>query len=394
LVEQDLIAEGWGWVQVDRDRDWKVTQGCSRLEPEPVDAPEELLAELKKLEAEQLAIGEQIDATDDEDEIDRLNDRNNELETRLDDLADKIAAYARFAPDQMATAGCYAYIGNGGKLEVEKGLVRRQDTQKAAKAPNAAPDADEPAEKPKGLSQSLIDDLKAYRLGVAQAEIAKHPAIAFDLLVFRAAKGVLELRSGYDGPNVAFNREFGGNASKDARDFIREQMEPIAKALPRKWLEEENEDEQFVAFQKLTVEQKHALLAYAVAATLRPKLAPEEDDSLTAYDIALSQTGANVADHWRPTKDNYLSRVTKDHLLEIGKEIVSGERGETWARNNANAKKGDIATELHKMFADPERYGVPSEQLDRVKGWLPKGMAFGQPPEPKTAKSKKGKKAA
>ena len=165
LVEQELTAEGWGWVQVERERDWKATQGCSRLEAEPVDAPEGLLAELAKLEAEQLAVGEQLDAAEDDEEIDRLNDRNSELEEQLDKVADKIAAFAKFDPAQMATAGCYAYIGHDGELDIEKGLVRREDAKKAAKALDDESDDDQPEEKPKGIPESLKRDLEAYRLG-------------------------------------------------------------------------------------------------------------------------------------------------------------------------------------------------------------------------------------
>ncbi len=41
------------------------------------------------------------------------------------------------------------------------------------------------------MPETLRRDLAAYRLQVAQVEIARHPAIAFDLLVFQAASGML-----------------------------------------------------------------------------------------------------------------------------------------------------------------------------------------------------------
>ncbi len=37
---------------------------------------------------------------------------------------------------------------------------------------------------------------------------------------------------------------------------------------------------------------------------------------------------------------------------------------------------------------------MTQEQIERVKNWLPEGMAFRELPEPKPAKAKKGKKAA
>jgi hypothetical protein len=62
---------------------------------------------------------------------------------------------------------------------------------------------------------------------------------------------------------------------------------------------------------------KLELLAYSVALTLKPKLAPAEGDEATAYDAALSLTGGSVAGYWRPARDNFLSRITRDQLLAI-----------------------------------------------------------------------------
>jgi hypothetical protein len=44
---------------------------------------------------------------------------------------------------------------------------------------------------------------------------------------------------------------------------------------------------------------KHRILAFCVASTSQPKLGEGE----TAYDLALAQTGGNVAAYWRPARD-------------------------------------------------------------------------------------------
>ncbi|WP_435008058.1 ParB/RepB/Spo0J family partition protein [Tundrisphaera lichenicola] len=394
---EELKAEGWSWVQTALDRDYSFTGGFKRIEPEPVDAPQELVDQKVKREAEsEAASNAYYDYEgEDEEQEERLLKRHEEMESQLDELNEKLESYVRFTPEQMSAAGCYVYIGHSGKLEIEHGLVNRAD---AKKLPKASGEAEEDAtdEKPKGMSESLKRDLEAYRLGAAQAEIAKHPAIAFDMLVFKLTLDAIEDAFGpEDGMAISARREYrGGVASEEARNFAEAHLEAAKAALPLNWMKLESEVGQFLAFQQLSDYQKHALLAYCVAASLKPKLAPTEDEDKTAYDIALSQTGANVADYWRPTKENFLSRITKDQLLEIGKELVGGERGETWAGKNANEKKGDIASELQKAFSDPDRYGGSPEQVERVKSWLPTGMAFLAVPEPKPAKAKKGKKAA
>ncbi|MDG3006439.1 ParB/RepB/Spo0J family partition protein [Paludisphaera mucosa] len=390
---EELRGEGWAWVETAIEHDWDFTRRCGSIESSPVDAPQELTDLKAKLETESEAADQAYYEDDGEDEAlsETLEAKRDVLEKQLGELNEKLESYVVFDPEEMKTAGCYVSIDGNGTLRIEKGLVRPEDKKAAAKAKGADAEPDEP-EKPKGMSESLKRYLEAYRLSVAQAEIAKHPAIAFDLLVFKAAKNALTARSTYDGPQVSFSRNFAGNASADASGFIRSQMEPLSKALPTDWLKGKTEAAQFAAFQGLSDYQKQALLAYSVALTLQPKL--DNGGELTAYDVALSQTGANVAEYWRPTKDAYLGRVTKDQLLEIGRELVGGDRGEQWARNNANAKKGDIAGELHKVFNEPNRPGTTPEQGERIKNWLPEGMAFREAPEPTPTKAKKGKKAA
>lgn len=384
LAEKQLQAEGWGWVQVDEDRDWKATQGCSRIEPVATDVPADLAAELETAEAEQRQIAAQIDATDeDDDALNELWERDKAVEERLSGIEERIAAYAKFDPEQASLAGCYAYVGHDGTFTVERGLVRRQDAKKLAAADGEPVKAD----KPKDVPESLKRDLEVYRLGVAQAAIANNPAVAFDLLVFKAAKGALTMRSGSDGPHVSFSRNFGGTAGADARSLLASRMEPVAKALPADWLKAKTEAKQFAAFRELTEYQKQALLAYCVAVTLQPKL--DGGGEPTAYDVALSLTGVNVAEHWRPTAANYLGRVPKDRLLEIGRKVLLG--GDSWANRLRDAKKTTVVAELDAAFA---KSGNP-DTIDKIKNWLPEGMAFRRAaPAEKPTKAKRPKKTA
>ena len=397
-ARQELEAEGWGWVEVNPERDYSVISRCGRIEPKPVDAPAELLEELEKAEAEQTRIAELIDAAHDEEDFDEakmevLEAQDTAIGQKLEQIEERLGSFVAYDPEQKKLAGCYISIGYRGELSIERGLVRKEDQKKLAKPQGAGGEATA-SEKPKGLSQSLLRDLEAYRLGAAQAEIAKNPSIAFDLLVFKAAKSRCGLNHAYDGPQVSFTGSYGGTASSDAREFIAERMKPIKASLTLDWLEIDNEVGQFATFQALTTEQKHAILAYCVASTLQPKLHPKaepDDDRRTAHDIALAQTGGDVAEYWRPTKDNYLSRISKDQLLEIGAEVA----GSGWASHRRNSKKTALADELHQAFAAPDEHGKTPEQIERLKNWLPEGMAFGTVPQPeKPAKAKKARKAA
>lgn len=382
-AEAELMAEGWGWAVVAEEQDWRTTQGCTRIHPVATGVPAELTAELEAAEAEQREVAEKIDATDEESEdvLDELWKRDAAVEARLDDIEKRIQSHASFDPEQVGCAGCYAYVGHDGTLAIERGLVKRQDAKKLA-----ATGGPVKADKPKGMPESLKRDLEVYRLGVAQAAMANNPSVAFDLLVFGAAKNALTMRSVSDGPCVSFSRNFGGAAGAEARGFLASRMEPVAKALPVDWLKAKTEAKQFAAFRELTDYQKQSLLAYCVAVTLQPKL--DGGGEPTAYDITLSLTGVNVAEQWRPTSANYLGRVPKDRLLEIGRKVLLG--GDSWANRLREAKKTTVVAELDAAFA---KSGHP-DTIDKLRNWLPDGMAFRKAPESVPAKTKKPTKAA
>jgi ParB family transcriptional regulator, chromosome partitioning protein len=101
-------------------------------------------------------------------------------------------------------------------------------------------------------------------------------------------------------------------------------------------------------------------------------------------------TAGNVADYWRPGKENFFRRITREQLLAIGREVL----GDTWAAASSNEKKSLLVEQLDRAFADSGNPDRPTEQAERLKTWLPAGMAFGTAPTPNSTKTKKARKAA
>lgn len=383
-----LEAEGWGWVEVADDRDYSFLGKHGRLRATPTEVPAELVAERGRLRAE-------LEAMRDADEPDEgfdddFYERQERLEEQLQAAEDRVREFVAFDPRKMRTAGCYLCIGHDGRLVIERGLVRKKDEKEIAKAKKGkvAPSA-APAEP---LSEALRQDLKAFRLQVAQVEIASDPDIAFDLLVFSVASGVLGFRSPLDGPDV----HLGGRLPAIPRHegtAAERRFEAIGQGLPRAWLEPESEAERFELFRTLDQDDKRRLLAYCAAKALRPRLAPTSADDVTAFDLALMETGGRVEGYWRPTKSNYLGRVTRDQLLAIGEAVF----GAGWAKDRRNDKKGKLADILDAAFASPEEEGKTSEQAEKLKNWLPAGMSFSFGAKPRSViapGAKKGEKAA
>lgn len=383
-MRQRLLAEGWGWVEVSEDRDYSFVAKHGRLKATPTEESEMLMAERKRLRDAMDALQDE-ESPEGEEAADDWQQRYEELEAQLDAVNERIDACVAFDPKKIKSAGCYVFISHDGKLVVERGLVRKKDAKQLEKAKKGkrAEAATEPGEQ---LSDALRNDLKAFRLQAAQVELARHPEIAFDLLVFYLASDVLEVdRASYDGPAIGVSFScMGDDSTFAAKAFV-----GIAERLPQEWLKSKHEVGSFEEFRQLSRDDKLSLLAYCTATALRPKLTPSDPDDVSAYDVALALTTGNVAEYWRPTKENYFSRITHEQLVAIGTEVL----GEEWMVFRKKYKKGKLADELHEAFATPDARGRTPGQVEKLKTWLPAGMAFGLPVDEKPAKGKKGKKA-
>jgi len=355
-VRRQLEEEGWKWVEISPDRDWSVVSGCGRLRTRPVDAPPELLARKAQTEAELAHIEQALEDTESDELIEALD----AAESTLAGIDEEIESHAAFDPAEIGQAGCYVTISHDGQLEIEKGLVRREDAKRLASVDSIRP-------KPKGgMPDSLCRDLQAYRLQAAQAEIATHRLIALDLLIFTAARSLLGKRRS-SGPDVSFAPHL-----PNARGTVPgATLKAIEQALALTWLHPDSEAEQFQAFLTLSETEKLDLLAYCVALSLKPQLSTFNADS--AFELALSLTDTRMESYWRPTQANYLGRITRDRLLSLGRELF----GDQWAQARSRDKKGELAAELERAFAHPDNVACSPQQREKLRCWLPEGMAFG-----------------
>jgi len=387
-IRLELEAEGWGWIEINPERDYTLINRCSRIQPRLIDAPSEWLDLKTQLDAELENIEQALEDT----ESDEFLDQQQSVRTRLDEVEEKLAAFVGFDAGHKALAGCFVSIGQDGTPFIDKGLVRPEHRKQLAKLLMTDEGDGQPVKvKPKGqLSETLRRDLAADRLQVAQVEMAKHPMIALDLLVFQVASSMLDIPSAGDGADVHFKVPRLNRTSEQETTTAGDALAAIVKSLPVDWLKPRLEAARFEAFRLLPETAKLDLLAYCVALTLKPKLAPTAGEDVTAYDIALSMTGSSVASYWRPTKDNFLGRVTRDQLLAIRSDVL----GKAWSQSHGDDKKVTLVEHLNRAFSDPDKSGRTPEQVEKLRSWLPIGMSFGIATYPKPAKARKVRKAA
>ncbi|WP_422927488.1 ParB/RepB/Spo0J family partition protein [Singulisphaera sp. PoT] len=361
-VRLQLEAEGWGWVEVSPDRDWGVISNCRRIHPQQVDVPQEVLARRSQIEAEMESLEEVMEDTESEE----LSESYDRLVEQSDEIDEQIASFVAYDPRQMPHAGCYVSIDRGGAIAIEKGLVRSEDARLILPGERRSA-------RPKGaMPDPLRRDLEACRQQAAQLELARHRLVALDLLIFTVARSVLG--HSYTGPlDVRPGRQRPAVKEPTGAEAA---FEATQQSLPLSWLRPETEGEQFRAFIALPDAQKLDLLAWCVASCLKPQLATGHED--TAWEMALSLTDADMADYWRPTRDNYLGRVSRDRLLAIGRELL----GEPWAQSRSRDKKSELAGALERAFTAPGSVPCTQSQREALTRWLPDGMAFGRTPPP------------
>ena len=120
-------------------------------------------------------------------------------------------------------------------------------------------------------------------------------------------------------------------------------------------------------------DSRAALFAHCAARTVNA-LSPSYDRrprALAHADRLATLTGLDMAEHWTPTVDTYLGRVTKAQILDAVREA----KGEASAQLIEPLKKSDMAREAERLLAGT--------------GWLPPvlrpgshgvGAAPGRPP--------------
>ena len=391
----------WAWAKPVLDLDYGFRRQFGVVEPEPVEFPPEIAAELQAIE-ERLAAIEELA----EDELpDEVMTEAAQLEERREALIETTEALAVYAPEDRAAAGCIVTIGDDGEFQIHQGLVDRSAQHKGGDAansggddddadatgphgrrtaamvngggrgtPSAAPTAEQAIRKECGFSQILVDDLKAHRLQMTKAHLAADFGVAFDLALYSLCVDLLdrgyrrdrplELRASETPLRSSLNDLAGTPADR--------LLEAHRRALDIDWLSLPPA-QGFAALSALAGDAKQRLFAWCIAATLKAQLAVEDRP-----DPVLEQAGERLAipfaDYWRPTAANYWGRVKKAHGLDVAKALL----GPRWARDHADDKKPILAAALEVAFdpaANSACIGLDQAARDSAAAWLPPGFA-------------------
>jgi ParB family chromosome partitioning protein len=352
-AEADKVrAEGWAFVDVHPELEWKHTDRFGRSKPATRELTADEQAEISALEAEIETLNAQLH--DDEEEFtdgdaETIEDEIGRRQARIETIR---AATSTYTDRQKKKAGVVMGIGHGGRLEIHRGMIRPVDPKEAkkkelAKAKAAAEAAGEAA--PMGLSEALTRKLTAHRSAALAAHLLECPRVALDLLAANMAMQVL-YNGGYYGAagvHVQAHKQMGTliSAGPDVEESkaykaIDEQRDALLDLLPEDpktlfvWLGEQN---------IMTVVE---ILCFCTAATLNAVVGNQHSKPLEQLEGTI---GLNMADWWQPTRKSFLDQVPKQVILDALKEVGFDDAAIATAEK---LKKSDLAAYAEEALAD------------------------------------------
>lgn len=355
---------GWAWIDTTLDRH-RATDGLVQLQAEPVGVPEALEREIEALDT-QIGAWEALDyegeLAEGFEDAEAFAAAIEVAQTTLETLATLRDDYLQFSEAQKAYAGCVVTFDSAGKLLVLQGLARRKDLPKQGGGGDQGTREGATSEKsPAGLSRALLDDLGSYRQQATQAALLKQSAAAADVLHYTLCLQVLcdERWLGRTLQDASF-AVVGSITSREDTGEGRA-FDELAKArdgLSLQWLEIEDAGERFAAYRKLTPKAKDTLVAYCTPRTLTIGVRGRSADQ----DALIAQLGVDFAGYWRPTRDNYLGRLTRGALFEQFGPLM----GQQWLDWHASSTKGTVVASLDAWFREA------AESLEDPRAtWIP-----------------------
>jgi ParB family chromosome partitioning protein len=388
---EKIAVEGWKWIEVAVDFRYGHAHRLRRLNGVQIELTTDEQATFDALTAEQAKFESEYEAAD---------ELPDEIDTRLGEIETALAAFenrpVRYDTTEIPRAGAFVSIDPDGHLAVDRGYVRPEDEPARVANEDSAEDGpcrsdgtalEAPAvqrtvitlggEKPdddgdddaiKPLPERLLGELTAHRTLALRDAVANNPHVAMTALLHKLCLDTFQHSAPGACLEVSVRHVFFLVQAPDLKDSL------SAKAVAERQMVWEAElpkdgDALWDWLADLDDDRRAALLAHCVSFGVNALY--EKGDryggpgvSLHGVQQRLAQADRlaravgldMVAAGWRPTVDNYLSRVTKPRILEAVREA----KGDRAAQLLDHLKKGEMAQEAERL-------------LDGT-GWLPEPL--------------------
>lgn len=273
-----------------------------------------------------------------------------------------------YSEDQKAHAGCIILVNSSGSLEVTAGLVRCEDKNAAIEAGVLpAPQTTKPDTPKSPYSQKLVADMQAIRLASVQAALLAKPELVLDLLGFGLsdASGSFESIFG-----LRLERPINAPSAEDG--FAGEPRLDHGIDASEYWQRSTRVGdltEAFASFRETGKKTRNAQITEAIARTL-----PYQAGGAEFFGFIAEEAGADIRKLWTPTAENFFSRVSAGHLVDLLCTFLDCDARDERVIAFAKLKKAEKAEKMEKLFRDPttqKLMGLTPDQKAKIDKWVP-----------------------
>lgn len=366
-----LVAEGWSWVEArpvcspqDLHTKFTVAKKGHR------EATAEEQAELDRINARQEEVQNQMEALTeaedyDEEAYDRLSDEDDALDGQREALSQAMMVWS---DDVKTYSGAIVTIKRGSPptMLIHRGLIRREDAERAQGRSDDQDGADEGGDQQFGMqpakpakpefSEGLTKRLTAHKTAALQVMLARNVQVGLASLAHNLVQQVLRTGTYYGGKKSALTITASDSmySVRDAADDMKDskawqELEGIRSAWERRLPEE---PKALLAWLLgLPILELQSLIAVCSALTVNCIQArPQSHDG----DLLATAVGLDMADWWQATPESYFNHVPKAKMKIAVTEAMSESAAETLDK----LKKGEAAAEASKLVE--ERRWLPS----------------------------------
>ncbi len=131
----------------------------------------------------------------------------------------------------------------------------------------------------------------------------------------------------------------------------------------------EDLSEAFATFCETGKKARNAQITEAIARTL-----PYRAGGAEFFGLIADEAGADIRKHWTPTAENFFSRVSAGHLIDLLCEFLDCDARDERVAGFAKLKKAEKAEKMEKLVSDPttqKLMGLTSEQKAKLDKWVP-----------------------
>ncbi|KVW14678.1 chromosome partitioning protein ParB [Burkholderia cepacia] len=338
VAAEEVRAEGWGWTETHVERDVLELNRYGRLRPIQRPFTDDEQREMDALTAQQDDLAGKLEALSEDDEngyeeADRLDAEIGRINATIVALESRALVWDT---QQMAEAGAFVIIDPQGKLLIERGLVRRENSaalDAAGATVTGTPQAEAgdpaggPVTKVKPVhSAKLCQRLTAHRTVAIHAEMVAQPAVALAALLRHLIPQALPGHYGYtsapdylalsgDNNQDSLLRAADDLPTCPAWNAIEAQRARWVAELPAKradllpWLGKQDPGTTLLD-----------LLAFCTGTLLDGIVGEEKPQAISALAGALN---LDMARYWTPTRATYFDHVSKARIGEVVSAAVS-----------------------------------------------------------------------